>query len=176
MKRYPDLNRQERVTKILAERRKDLALVLENLSEELNISAILRTAEAFGVGLVCIIHPLDKKPQISNNVSSGAKKWLDIRFYTSIQDCVKFLKDEKFKIVASMVDPEAQSLWETKLEGKIAIVVGSESKGISSEMAELSDLKLYLPMFGFTESLNVSVAAALFLYEAVRQKEYSKNF
>ncbi len=70
-----------------------------------------------------------------------------------------------------MVDPEAKVLWQTKLSGKIAIAVGNEAHGLSEKAAKLADYKLYIPMSGLTESFNVSVSAAMFLYEAIRQKE-----
>lgn len=171
MKTYPDLSREERIAKIMDQRREDLALVLENLHEDLNISAVLRTAESFGAGLICVIHPKDKKPRLSKNTSSGATKWLNVKFYTSTTTCLNALKKKGFKIVAAIVDPQAKVLWEAKLSGKIAVMVGSEAPGLSEKAVQMADLKLYLPMYGLTESLNVSVAAALFLYETVRQKE-----
>lgn len=171
MKRYSELPREERIAKVLGQRREDLALVLENLSEDLNISAILRTAEAFGAGLVCIIHPNGKKPRVSKNVSSGASKWLEIKFYTSTTVCLTALKKQKYILVAALVDPEAEVLWESKFSGKVAVVVGNEAKGLSEKASRLVDKKVYLPMFGLTESLNVSAAAAIFLYEVIRQKE-----
>lgn len=152
-------------------RRADLALVLENLVEEGNISAILRTTEAFGVGRIFIVHKRDKKPKLSMSASSGAVKWLNIRYYSSIKTCLNFLKKSGFKIVAAVVDPTLPGLWDSKFLGKVAIMVGNEASGLSEEAVKLSDQKVYLPMFGLTESLNVSVAAALCLYEVIRQKE-----
>lgn len=174
MKTYINLTREERVQKVMRQRKVDLALVLENLSENLNISAILRTAEGFGVGLVCIIHSRSVKPKLSMQASSGAIKWLDIKYYTSTTTCLKLLKKSGFKIIASVVDPKASLLWEQSFRGKIAVMVGNEAKGLSEKAINLSDKKVYLPMFGLTESLNVSVAAALFLYEVIRQKEVSR--
>ena len=76
MKTYPKLGREERIKKVMERRREDLVLVLENLAEETNISAILRTAEAFGMGSVYIVYQKDKKPKISQSISSGASKYL----------------------------------------------------------------------------------------------------
>lgn len=174
MKTYINLTREERVQKVMTQRKIDLALVLENLSEGLNISAILRTAEGFGVGLVCIIHSRSVKPKLSMQASSGAMKWLDIKYYTSITICLKLLKKSGFKIISSVVDPKASPLWEQSFRGKVAIMVGNEAKGLSQKAINLSDKKVYLPMSGLTESLNVSVAAALFLYEVIRQKEVGR--
>ncbi len=175
MKRYSTLSRQDRIHKIMNQRRKDLALILENLSEDLNISAILRTAESFGVGKVYIVHPRGGKPggkpRISKGTTSGAYKWLEIEYFTSIKQVLKKLKKEGFKIIGALVDPETKVLWEEKFKGKVAILVGNEAAGMSEEAQRLVDENIYLPMFGLTESLNVSVASGIFLYEVIRQKE-----
>jgi tRNA (guanosine-2'-O-)-methyltransferase len=170
MKTYSHLPREERIQKVLEQRKGDFALILENLAEDQNISAILRTAEAFGVGLVCIIHS-DKKPHLSKNVSSGASKWLKVEYFTDTLECIKRVKEEGFKVVGALVDPEAKVLWEEKFNGKIAILVGNEAQGMSQEAINLVDENIYLPMLGLTESLNVSVSAAIFLYEVLRQQE-----
>lgn len=171
MKTHSNLTREDRIQKVMEQRRKDLVVILENLSEDLNISAILRTAEAFGVGRVFVVHLPGVKPKISKGASSGAYKWLDIEYFTSIKTCIKKLKKEGFRIIGALVDPEAKILWVESFSGKIAVLVGNEANGMSEEARALVDENIYLPMFGLTESLNVSVATALFLYEVVRQKE-----
>ncbi len=171
MKTHANLSRQERIEKVMDSRRQDLALVLENLSEDLNVSAILRTAEAFGVGQVSLIHPRGVKLKLSKNTSSGATKWLKIKYYTSTKVCLKQLKKQGFKIIGALVDPTAKVLWDQSFEGKIAIIVGNEAQGLTEDTQKLLDANIYLPMFGLTESLNVGVAAAIFIYETVRQKE-----
>ncbi len=170
MKRFSELNREDRIKKVMDLRRKDLCLVLEDLSEDNNVSAILRTAEGFGVGTICIIHTL-KKPKLSKDISSGATKWLEIKHYTSTKTCLNALKKKGFKIIGALVDPNSKVLWDQKYKGKVAVVVGNEAKGLSKAAQKLVDQNIYLPMFGLTESLNVSVAAGIFLYEVIRQKE-----
>lgn len=169
MKTYSDLDRSERVERVMQSRRGDLCLVLEDLSEDLNISAILRTAEGFGVGLVCVIYTGDK-PKISKGASAGAYKWLKVRYYRDGGECIAELRKEGFTVVGAVVDPEAKVLREQDFTKKVAIVVGNESRGLSEGMVGLVDEMVYIPMYGLTESLNVSVAAGIFLYEAVRQK------
>lgn len=171
MKRYADLTRGDRIKKVMERRRQDLALVLENLSEEINISAILRTAEAFGIDKVFIIYQQQKKPKISKGATSGAHKWLKINYYQSTQRCFNFLKKQGFKLIGAVVNPEDKVLWEEEFVGKIAVVVGNEARGLSEKAQAMVDENIYLPMFGLTESLNVSVAAGIFLYELIRQKE-----
>lgn len=173
MKRYGDLNRSDRIEKAIKVRRKDLALVLENLAEDQNISAILRTAEAFGVGLVCIIYS-NSKPKLSKGISSGAVKWLEIKYFKTIRLCFNFLKNKGFTMIGALVDPGAKVIWEENFMKKMAIVVGNESRGLSEAAQKSVDENIYLPMLGLTESLNVSVAAGIFLYEAIRQKENIK--
>lgn len=171
MKIFSDLTRQERIDKVFNQRRQDVALVLENLAEEKNISAILRTAEGFGIGLICIIYPKGNKPELSKNTSSGASKWLKVEYFISTKQCLKILKSQGFTTIGALVDPEARVLWQEKFTGKVAIIVGNEAQGLSQEAQKLVDKNIYLPMFGLTESLNVSVATGIFLYEVIRQKE-----
>ena len=170
MKTYSSLIRQERIDKVMSQRRNDLALVLENLSEDLNISAILRTAEGFGISKICIVYDT-KKPHLSKNTSSGATKWLEISYYKSITTCLNSLKKSGYQLFGALVDPNAKLLWEQDFSGKIAVVMGNEAKGLSKKAQKLVNVNIYLPMYGLTESLNVSVATALFLYEVIRQKE-----
>jgi tRNA (guanosine-2'-O-)-methyltransferase len=169
MKTHSHLTREERIARVMEQRKNDFCLILENLSEDQNISAILRTAEAFGVGLVCIVYE-DSKPKLSKGVSSGAAKWLNIEYFKSITTCIKRIKGEGFRVIGALVNPEAEVLWAEKFSGKVAILVGNEARGMSPKAQKLVDKNLYLPMLGLTESLNVSVSAAVFLYEVIRQK------
>lgn len=171
MKTHSNLTRQQRIEKVMVARREDIVLVLENLSEDLNISAILRTAEGFGIGQICLIHPRGAKPKLSKSASSGATKWLEIKYYTSTKICLSQLKKQGFKIMGALVDPTAQLIWDQSFTGKIAILVGNEAEGLSPDAQKLVDKNVYLPMFGLTESFNVGVAAGIFLYEVIRQKE-----
>ena len=171
MKRYAQLTREKRIEKVMGQRRRDLTLVLENLAEEINISAILRTAEAFGIGNVFIVYQKGKKPKISKGVTSGAHKWLKIEYYQSTRRCFNTLKKYGFRLIGALVSPGAEILWEEKFHGKVAVVLGNEAQGLSQIAQKMVDKNIYLPMFGLTESLNVGVAAGIFLYEVIRQKE-----
>lgn len=170
MKTYANLTRAERVEKILSQRRGDLALVLENLAESINISAILRSAEGFGVGGVYIVHLPGVKPKLSKGAASGALKWLKINYFTDTKKCLKQLKKVGFKVFGTIVSPDSKSIFETSFTGKVAIVLGNEAQGISEDVKKEADELIYIPMLGLTESFNVSVATAIFLYEVIRQK------
>lgn len=173
MKNYADLNRQERIQKAFDLRKIDLCLVLENLKEETNIAAILRSAEAFGVGKVYIIHEEGSKPKVNRGPAKGASLWLEIEYLTSVKDLCLKLKKDGFKLIGALVDPKAKVLWKENFSGKVAVFVGNEANGLSKEVQDLVDENIYLPMIGLTESLNVSVATGIFLYEVIRQKEYN---
>lgn len=171
MKIHADLTREERINKIQSSRRPDIALVLENLSEELNISAILRSAEGFGIGQIYIVHSENCKPHLSKNTSSGATKWLQVNYSTNIEEVINDLKEEGFKTFGALVDPSSTPLPQSDLSGNIAIVLGNEAQGMSPVATELVDQNLYIPMYGLTESFNVSVSAGIFLYESIRQRQ-----
>lgn len=170
MKIHAGLTRQERINLIQSSRQPDVALILENLSEERNISAILRSAEGFGIGQIYLIHPLDKKPRLSKNISSGATKWLQINYSTDLESVIQSLRSQGFRIFGSYVDPDSTQLPDADLSGKVAIVIGNEAQGMSQAAVDLVDQNLYIPMFGLTESFNVSVATGIFLYEITRQR------
>lgn len=171
MKIFSNLTRQERIQKIMEQRRQDVALVLENLTEANNISAILRTAEGFGIGKIYVIYEKGDKPHLSKNTSKGASKWLDVEYFTSTKECLGGLKKDGYKLVGALVDPSSKQIWEADMGGKIAVVVGNEANGLSKEAQEEADENVYIPMFGLTESFNVSVSAGIFVYEVIRQKE-----
>ncbi len=171
MKIYSDLTREERIKKVKEQRRNYIVLVLEDLIEERNAAAIIRTAESFGIGKVYIVQSANIKTKVSKNVSSGAVKWMEVEFISSIKDCIKKLKKEKFTVVGALVDPNTKKLWDYKFKGKVAIIVGNEPNGLSEDAKNLVDQNIYIPMFGLTESFNVSVSAGIFLYEVIRQKE-----
>lgn len=170
MKTHAELTRTQRIEKILSQRRLDLCLVLENLTEDANISAILRTAEGFGVGKIYIIHPIGKKPKVSRGAASGAAKWLETAYFTDTKKCLEEVKKMGFRVFGTHVNPDSRSIFETKFTGQVALVMGNEAQGISEEVTREADQLIYLPMQGLTESFNVSVATALFLYEVIRQK------
>lgn len=169
MKTHSNLTRAERINKLVANKRTDIVLVLENLEDEKNLSMILRSAEAFGLQKIIVVS--DKKPKLPKGPTSGAFKWLEIEYSKTIGPILSSLKKQGFLLIGALVDPAAPSLWNSNLVGKIALVMGNESKGLSAKAQKKSDQNLYLPMYGLTESLNVSVATGIFLYEIIRQKE-----
>ena len=162
--------RIEKVKRVLALRQPDLTVVLENIHDPHNVSAIYRTFDAVGAARIELVYTTEPFPRIGKKSSSSANKWLETRRHRSIAECVRLLHEEGFTILATRLGPETVSLYDVALNGKLAFVFGNEHRGVSDEAAATADRLISIPMMGMIESLNVSVAAAVCLYEALRQR------
>ncbi len=174
MKRQPTPKRLARIQKVVANRTRDIVVVLENIHDPHNAAAILRSADACGIQDVYFIFE-GQKPynpaKVGKVSSSSANKWLTFHIFRTAVECLEELRSKGYTIVSTLLDPEAKSLYELCVSNKkIALVVGNEHVGISQSIKEMSDVLVYIPMRGFVESLNVSVAAAVSLFEIVRQQ------
>ncbi len=147
-----------------------LTVVLENIHDPHNVSAILRSCDAVGVLKVHLVYSIEEFPSVAHTSSVGTHKWLEFERHDSIRSCFETLHQEGFQIFATKIDPTAASLYEKNLSLPTAFVLGNEHRGISHEAVSFSDALLYIPMMGMAESLNVSVASAVCLFEALRQR------
>ena len=165
--------RLNKFKEVISKRQKHLTIVLENLHDAHNVSAILRTSESVGIDKVYLIYDGEEKfPRISKVSSASAKKWVEILRYTSVKECFKDLKKQKYKIYSTHMeeDKENASLYDIDLTKKVALVFGNEHRGVSEEAKQLSDSNFLIPMVGLVQSLNVSVSVAVCIYEAMRQR------
>jgi tRNA (guanosine-2'-O-)-methyltransferase len=171
--------RLNRLEGVLRYRQPDLTVVMENIHDAHNVSAILRSCDAAGVMGVQLIYTDTEFPDIGKKSSASAKKWVDQRRFNSVKECYDKLHEEGYEIFATHLAKAAKSPSEVDMAKKIAIVVGNEHEGVSSEAAQLADGIIQIPMFGMIQSLNVSVATAVILFEAVRQRiaagQYDKS-
>jgi tRNA (guanosine-2'-O-)-methyltransferase len=151
-------------------RQHTLHLVLENVHDPHNVSAVLRTCDAAGIPAVSLLYYLEKFPRIGKKSSASAIKWIEKEKYTDIKQCYNSLREKGFKIHATSLTEGAVNLYDVDFTHKCAVVLGNEHRGVSDEAAEFADEKIYIPMFGMVQSLNISVAAAIIIYEAVRQR------
>jgi len=162
--------RLNRLMQVLRHRQPDMTVVMENIHDPHNVSAVLRSCDAAGVMELQLIYTDTDFPDIGKKSSASAKKWVELRQFKNVKDCYKKLHEEGFTIYATHLEEKAKSLFEIDLTKKVAIVVGNEHKGVSPEAARSADGILQIPMFGMIQSLNVSVATAVILFEAVRQR------
>ncbi len=159
--------------KVLAKRTRFITVVLEDIYKPHNASAVLRTCDCFGVQDVHVIEKTNKY-KVNPYVTRGASDWVDLHKYydpegSAVENCFSSLRKNNYMIYGTSPDPEAVSLDSIGSLEKIALVFGNEHEGISSEVKKNVDGLVHIPMMGFTESFNISVAASIFLYELVNR-------
>jgi len=176
MKAFISEKRLQRITSVVKSRQHSLRVVLENVHDPHNVSAVFRTCDAAGVPKVSLIYNLEKFPKIGKKSSASAFKWVEKERFNNVNECYESLKKEGFNIYASSISNDAIDLYKLDFKTKIAIVLGNEHRGVSDEATKLADKKFKIPMNGMVQSLNVSVAAAIVLYEALRQRMKKKYY
>ena len=159
-------SKQEMYERISKERTKHLTVVLENIYQEHNASAVLRTCDCFGIQE---LHAIEKNNQykVQRDIALGAGRWVDLYNYnlgeSPTMDCINKLKQKGYKIVATTPHEKDVTIQELDLTQPIALVFGTERQGISQEILDSADEFVKIPMYGFTESFNISVSVALAL-------------
>ncbi len=151
--------RLRRIEEVVANRTDHLAIVLDRIADPHNSSAVLRSADAFGVQAVHVIVG-EHGFRAARGVSKGTQRWLDVTRYADAQTCVRRLKRDGFAIYVAAMGAETTPA-DLRVVPRVALVFGNEHRGVSPEMRELADGTFAIPMRGFVESLNVSVAAAI---------------
>ncbi len=166
--------RKDRIEKILEQRMIAPTVVLENLYDPHNGAAVIRSAEAFGLSAVHVVAPA-KRFRAASAVTIGAEKWLDVHHHENIAQCAKELRSAGFKLCA-LVPGASLTLEELPAAEKWALLLGNEQTGLSAEAVETADETVSLPMWGFSQSFNLSVSAALSLQIAApaRRKQIGK--
>ncbi len=170
MRKFKTEKRLNKIIKVVTARQFSLRVVLENIHDPHNVSAIFRTCDAVGVPQIDLLYTREEFPKISKVSSASSKKWIAQKRYNSVNECVKQLRSDGFKIYGTILSEKAENIYNLDLTEKIAIVMGNEHRGISDEIIEACDKHIYIPMRGMIQSLNVSVATAVVLYEAQRQR------
>lgn len=170
-------NKQEMFDRIAAERTKHLTVVMENIYQEHNASAVLRSCDCFGIQELHVIEK-DNEYKIQRDIALGAGRWVDMHTYDNgnqvTKDCLLGLKEKGYQIVATTPHTTSQTIYDLDLSQPIALVFGTERRGISEEVKELSDAFVKIPMYGFTESFNISVSVAIVL-NTLRQRLEQSN-
>jgi tRNA (guanosine-2'-O-)-methyltransferase len=163
--------RKQRILQVLAKRQKDFCLVLNNIHDPHNVSAVLRSCDAFGVGEVHLLYTDTAFPVLGKKSSASAKKWVDIKRHSSAAALVGELRGLGRQVLATGFGPAARSLSDWDLTKPTAVILGNEHSGVENELSRLVPDQVYIPMLGMVQSLNVSVAAAVIVYESYRQRQ-----
>ncbi|MEP2060056.1 MAG: RNA methyltransferase [Maribacter litoralis] len=165
-------NRKERFTEILSQRTNYITVAVEDVYQMHNTSAVVRSCESFGVQTAHLIEGKYGK-RLDEEIAMGAQKWVDIERYQNSETAIDTLRNNGYKIVATSPHADSSLLQDFKLDGKTALFFGTEKKGLSEYVLDNSDAFLKIPMVGFTESLNISVSAAIILQQLTTQLKTS---
>ena len=162
--------RRRLIDSVLAQRQPDLTVLAERLHKPRNFSAIVRTCDAVGIPEVHAV-PGEAGLSVHWHTSQGAEKWVNVRPHDDLAAACGYLRQRGFQLVAAHLSGDAIDYRKVDYTVPTALVVGTELFGVSDEALALSDRRVMIPMRGMTQSLNVSVACAIVLYEAMRQRE-----
>ena len=169
--------RNERLTNVLNKRQPDLTVVLENVFDPHNISAVMRTCDAVGIQDIYILNnKIPPHRKWGEKSSSSAAKWLTIHQFTDVHECFDILRKKYAKIYTTHLSTDAVGLYELNLTESVALVFGNEHSGVSEEIIAMADGNFIIPQVGIIKSLNISVACAVSLYEAFRQKKNAGHY
>lgn len=154
--------RQRKITNVVNERCFNISVVLESIYDRGNTSAVMRSAEGLGFSNFHVIETFEKFKE-ANRVTQGADKWLEVKKWKASKDCIDHLKKNKIRICVTSLQA-SRPLQEIDFSTPLALVLGNEKDGVSKEMLEAADERVILPMPGFVQSFNISIAGALCLY------------
>lgn len=155
-------NRKARFKQVLSQRTKHFTVAMEDVYQLHNTSAVMRSCDVFGVQELHVIEEQNVK-RIDREIAMGAQKWVDLKRYHSAKECIKFLKSQDYQIVATTPHTNDCLLQDFDITKKSCFFFGRETEGLSSDVMDKADVFLKIPMVGFTESLNISVSAAIIL-------------
>ncbi|MGR2858340.1 tRNA (guanosine(18)-2'-O)-methyltransferase TrmH [Erwinia sp. 1181_3] len=162
--------RYARIRAMLAARQHDLTVCMEQVHKPHNVSAVIRTADAVGVHEVHAVWPGSRMRTMVSS-AAGSNSWVQVKTHRTIADAVTHLKDQNMQILATNLSDKAVDFREIDYTRPTCILMGQEKTGITQEALDLADQDIIIPMIGMVQSLNVSVASALILYEAQRQRQ-----
>ena len=165
--------RIEKLRTVLQNRQLDLKVILEDVHDPHNVNAIYRSCEAVGVMDVFLLYIKEQFPDLKFNTSGSACKWIDLYQFSDPKNIIPELRDDGYQVYSLVLDENAKTIYDVDWNKPSTIIIGNEHSGVSDESQNLSTANIYIPMMGVVESLNVSVATAVTLYEAARQRKLS---
>jgi tRNA (guanosine-2'-O-)-methyltransferase len=169
--------RTNKLTNVLRNRQSDLAVVMENVHDPHNISAVMRTCDAVGIQDIYILNTkIPRHKKFGSKSSSSAAKWITVHQFTDAGECFDALRKNYTHIYATHLAADAISVYEIDFTKSIALVFGNEHEGVSEEITKLADGNFIIPQVGVIQSLNISVACAVSIYEAFRQKKIAGHY
>ena len=167
--------RAQKIKSIVAKRQHDLTIILENVHDPHNVGAALRSCEAIGINEVFIVYTEEgantNLKYVGRNAASGVHKWLKCHFFSDLNECIQAARQKSERIFSTHLGQNSTSIYEMDLTKPTAFLFGSEHEGVSPEALSLCDGNMIIPMEGMAQSLNVSVACSIALFETMRQRK-----
>ncbi len=169
--------RSEKLLKVLSRRQTDITVVMENVQDPHNISAVMRTCDAVGIQDIYILNTkIPRHQKFGAKSSSSAAKWLSVHQFDNVDACFEALRKNYKTVLTTHLSTDAVSLYEIDFTQSVALVFGNEHAGVSDEVRALADGNFIIPQMGIIQSLNISVACAVSIYEAYRQKNIAGHY
>jgi tRNA (guanosine-2'-O-)-methyltransferase len=169
--------RREKLQQVLNKRQFNITVVMENVHDPHNISAVMRTCDAVGIQDIYILNTkIPEHKKFGAKSSSSAAKWLTIHTFSDTSACITALRKKYNKIYTTHLTDNATQLYNLNLTDSIALVFGNEHAGVSEEIRSMADGNFIIPQVGIIQSLNISVACAVTIYEAFRQKSLAHHY
>ena len=172
-------NRQAKFKHTISKRQIDLTIVLENVHDPHNIGAVMRSCDAVGINEIYVINTTKMtQEQVLRfgKSASGAIRWVTIHYFESVEACFKVVKEKYQRILATHLGEKSKDLYALELTEPVALMFGNEHDGLSKEALELCDGNFTIPQFGMVQSLNISVACAVTLFEVLRQRRLKGSY
>ncbi|MBT8235683.1 MAG: RNA methyltransferase [Bacteroidia bacterium] len=166
--------RKSRFRDVLSNRTNFITVVTEDVFQVHNTSAVIRSCDVFGIQTAHLIEERFGN-RLDKNIAMGAQQWVDVHSYKTASDCLKNLRSKGYMLVATTPERKAHSLDDFPLKKPIALCFGTEKEGLSDEILDQSDYQLKIPMVGFTQSLNISVSAAIILHKLTQELRNSDH-
>jgi tRNA (guanosine-2'-O-)-methyltransferase len=164
LERFITEERKKKINRVLKHRIKRFSIVLENIYDPHNISAVLRTADGLGFMNIFVIEK-ENRLKLSQAITTGAEKWLNVEVLSTTREGIEKVKQKGYKIAAGVLAENTVDFTEVDwLSGKWAILLGNEHEGLTEEAVTLSDVKFKIPIYGFIQSYNISVTAAMIMF------------
>ncbi|SNZ00607.1 TrmH family RNA methyltransferase [Flagellimonas pacifica] len=164
--------RKQRFLEVLQNRTKYLTVAIEDVFQLHNTSAVIRSCDAFGIQEVHVVEDRFGK-RLDKNIAMGAEQWVDVNRYQTTSECIDSLKQSGFQIIATTPHNDSRYLADFEVNTPTALFFGTEKEGLSEEVMEKADGFLKIPMVGFSESLNISVSAAIIIQQLTQKLKES---
>lgn len=169
--------RRERLLSVLHKRQPDLTVVLENVFDPHNISAVMRSCDAVGIQEIYVLNTrIPRHKKWGAKSSSSAAKWLTIHQFEDAMLCFQALRSKYERILTTHLAADAINLYDVDFTKSVALVFGNEHAGVSDEIRAMADGNFLIPQMGIIRSLNISVACAVSIFEAMRQKQNAGHY